>query len=89
MFCEKEGVLKYFPDLTGKHLCWSFFLINLQVFNGTYFEENLRTASKKINICLIVKVLFFRRIKLLNRSVNKKIRHVQKFHIRSHVAQEF
>ena len=27
----KIGVLKTFPILTGKHLCWSLFLIKLQV----------------------------------------------------------
>ena len=28
----KKAVLKNFVILTGKHLCWSFFLIKLQVF---------------------------------------------------------
>ena len=42
--------------------------MKLQVFKSTYFT----TASKKINICLIVEVLLFHRIKLLNSNVNKK-----------------
>ena len=28
-FCKK-GVLKSFANFTGKHLCWSLFLIKLQ-----------------------------------------------------------
>ena len=27
----KKVVLKHFTNLTGKHLCWSFFLMKLQV----------------------------------------------------------
>ena len=65
----------------------SLFKIKLQVFKNTYFEELLwTTASKKINICSIVKVLLLRRIKLLKSSVNKKKKHVRKFDVRSHVA---
>ena len=38
-----------------------------------YFEEQMwTTVSKKINICLIVKVILIRRIKLLNNNINKK-----------------
>ena len=33
MFCEK-GAHKNFPDFTGKHMCWSLFLVKLQVFPG-------------------------------------------------------
>ena len=28
----KQGVLKSFVNFTGKHLCWSLYLITLQVF---------------------------------------------------------
>ena len=42
----KKGVLKNFAKLTGKHLCQSLFLINLQAF----FTEHLRaTASLGIS----------------------------------------
>ena len=68
IFCEKKRFLKNLANFTGKHLCWSLFLMKLQVFKSTYFT----TASKKINICLIVEVLLFHRIKLLNSNVNKK-----------------
>ena len=53
--------------------------MKLQVFDSTYFE-----ASKKINICLIVKVLLLRRVKLLNNNVIKEKKHVRKFDIRIH-----
>ena len=49
----KKSVLKNLANFTGKHLCWRLFLIKLQAF----CEHLLTTASKKINICLIVKVL--------------------------------
>ena len=39
----KKTVLKNFEIFLGKHLCWSFFLIN-EVFKNTYFEEHLRTT---------------------------------------------
>ena len=29
----KKAVLKYFAIFTGKHLCWSLFLIKLQTLN--------------------------------------------------------
>ena len=44
--------------------------------------------SKKTNICLIVKALLLRRIKILNSNANKKKKYVQKFDARSHVTQE-
>ena len=31
LFCKK-GVLRNFANFTGKHLCWSLFLIELQTF---------------------------------------------------------
>ena len=69
----KKCILKNFANFTVKRLCWSLFLVKLQVFKNTYFEEHLwMTASKKIDICLIVKVISHRRAKLLNSDVNKK-----------------
>ena len=53
----KKGVLKKIGNFTGKYLCWSFFLIKLQlrvlsyeiceIFKNTYFEEHLRTTTAK------------------------------------------
>ena len=58
VFCKKKGFLKNFADFTGKHLCWSLFLITLQgeivqhkcsevceTFKNTYFEEYLQTSA--------------------------------------------
>ena len=41
----KKGVFKNFANFTGKHLCWSLFLITLQVFRPApllerYFFRN-------------------------------------------------
>ena len=85
----KKHFLKNLANFTGKHLCWSLFLMKLQVFKNTYFEKHLwTTASKKTNICLIVEVLLLRRIKLLNSNVNKKKNHVRKFDVRSHMTRD-
>ena len=55
----QKGVLKKFPNTTGKLLCWSLFIIILdyketatqvfsceisEIFQMTYFEEHLRTT---------------------------------------------
>ena len=75
----KKCFLKNVANFTGKYLCWSLFLIKLQVFKNTYFEEHLwTTACKNINICLLFKVLFLCRIKILNSNGNKKKKHVRK-----------
>ena len=45
----RYGVLKNFANFTEKHLCWSLFLIEMQVFTceiceifkNTFFEERL------------------------------------------------
>ena len=49
----KKATQKNFAVFTGKQLCWSFFLIKLQVFSceycailkNIYFEEHLCTAA--------------------------------------------
>ena len=43
--------------LTGKHLCWSLFVIlSIAIFQSTYFEEHLQTAtSEKVFIKIIYK----------------------------------
>ena len=47
----KEGIPKSFVNLTGKHLCWSLFLIKLQVFKKTFFEEHIFWRTS-VNYCL-------------------------------------
>ena len=52
VFCKKAAV-KNFAIFTGKHLCWSFYLVKLWIFSceycaifkNTYFEEQLSTAA--------------------------------------------
>ena len=84
-FCFRENKSSHRNVLWKKKCsCWSYFLIKLQAFC-----EYLGTiASKKIDICLTIKVLLLRRINLLNNNVNKKKKHVRKFYVRSHVTQE-
>ena len=46
MCSVKEDVLKNFANFTGKHLCWSLFLIKLQkIFKNIYSEVYLRTSA--------------------------------------------
>ena len=50
-----RGVLKNFAKFTGKHLCWSLFLIklHLQIYYSTH--------AFSCEICEIVKKTFFHR----------------------------
>ena len=43
LFCKK-GVLRNFADFTGKHLCWSFFLTELQEVCN-FIKKRLRHRS--------------------------------------------
>ena len=38
----KIGVLKNFANFTGKHLCWSLFLINLQAKALNFIKKRLQ-----------------------------------------------
>ena len=40
----KIGALKNFAIFTGKHLCWSLFLIKLQAFRARGLKASFRTA---------------------------------------------
>ena len=48
VFCKKAA-LKNFAIFTGKHLCWSLFLIKLQAFRC--FSMNIAKTSILRNIC--------------------------------------
>ena len=50
LFCKK-GILKNFAVFTGKHLCWSLFLIKMQSFRPVNIAKFLRTRIMK-NICV-------------------------------------
>ena len=69
----KKDFLKNFANFTGEHLCWSLFLIKLQVFKSatwcfpmkifgifknTYFEEHLQTTAS-VHENVIKKILIF------------------------------
>ena len=78
----KIGVPKNFVTFTGKHLCWSLFLIKLQafrlipirvfsceyceIFKNTYFEEYLPTAASVDRLRKMVFGLVFLTISLHN-----------------------
>ena len=72
-FCKKDTITGFFLWI---YLCEYISFI-------FYFF-----VSDKIDICLIVKVLLLRRIKVLNKNLNKIKNHVRKFDVRSHVTQE-
>ena len=61
---HKKAVPKHFPIFTGKHQCWSLFLIKLvffceycKTFKNTYFEEHLRTTASVV-FTLVTTVLW-------------------------------
>ena len=61
VFCNK-GVLKHFAIFTGKHLCWSLFLINLQTRRpepATSLKRNSNTGVFPVNIAKFLRTLFF------------------------------
>ena len=55
----KIGVLKNFANFTGKHLCWSLFLINLQAFrSATLLNKDSNTGVILWNLQNISKLFF-------------------------------
>ena len=42
----KKAVLKNFAIFTGKHLCWSLFLVKLQAFRPFYRTPMVATSGK-------------------------------------------
>ena len=55
----KRGVLKYFANFTGNHLCWSLFIIKLQVLQRSLKETPTQVFSGKIyeifvNFCFCI-----------------------------------
>ena len=59
VFCKK-GVLRNFAKFTGKHLCWSFFLIKLQVWClATLLIKRLWQKVFSCQFCKISKITFF------------------------------
>ena len=56
----KIGVLKNFANFTGKHLCWSLFLINLQAKALNFIKKRLQPGVF-CEICEIFQNIFFYR----------------------------
>ena len=49
LFCKKKVVLRTFANFTGKHLCWSLLLLELQTFSPTtLLKRDSITDVKKI-----------------------------------------
>ena len=55
----KIDALRKFAKHTGKQLCWSLFLINLQALPGTLFKNRLQ------HMCVLVKFATFVRMRFL------------------------
>ena len=43
-FSAKQGVLKNFANFTGKHRCWSLFLIKLQARSAALLKRDSSTG---------------------------------------------
>ena len=68
----KIGDLKHFTIFTGKILCWSLFLINLQAFwPATFLQLYCRTLTQVLSCeyCTIFKNSFFYRTPLVAASL--------------------
>ena len=56
----KKGVFKNLRKFTGKHLCWSLFLIKLRVFRpATLLNSDSNTQIFSCTICEIFKNTYF------------------------------
>ena len=55
----KTGVLKNFAIFTGKHLCWSRFLIKFQYWRPAFlFKKRLQHRSFYVNIAKFLRTAF-------------------------------
>ena len=57
---SKKGVLKNFEKFRGKHLCWSLFLKNLQVWGLQLYLKEAPAQVFSSEICHVFKKLFRR-----------------------------
>ena len=46
----KKGVLEKFTNFTGKHLCWSHFLIKLQAYSPALLKTDSNTGASLWNL---------------------------------------
>ena len=54
------GVLKNFAIFTGKHLCWSLFLIKLQVLACDFIKKRLQHRCFPVTIAKFLGAAFFK-----------------------------
>ena len=57
--CLKNGVLKYFENFIGKHLCWSFFLIIAGIQACSFYYKDTLTLMFSYGNCKILKNTYF------------------------------
>ena len=56
----KKAVFNNFAKFTGKHLCWNFFLINLQAFRlATLLKKKLQRRYFPVNFAKLLKNIYF------------------------------
>ena len=68
-FSVKKGVLKNFASFTGKHPCWSLFLIKLQAFRVATLLKETPTQVFSSEICEIFKNTYFEEFLRMTASV--------------------
>ena len=55
----KQGVLKNFPNFTGKNLCWSLFLIKLLFWGPATLLKKTPTQVVSCKVCKLFKNNYF------------------------------
>ena len=61
VFCKK-GVLENFSSFTGKHLCWSLYLIKLQVFMPATLLKTLQHRYFHVKFTKFLRTLILKNI---------------------------
>ena len=89
----KIGVVKSFANFTGKHLCWSLFLKNLQGESLQFHKERLQHrcfSSKKQSRCLVVNQaghdLYFDYLLIHQRHIKNLIKYLRWSFLRKQLA---
>ena len=54
---SKQVFLKYFTIFTGKHLCWSLFLIKLQAWRPLLKRDSNTNLSKSLRVAIFIEHL--------------------------------
>ena len=54
----KIGVLETFTDFTGKHLCWSLFLIKLQAYACNFIKRRIQNKCFPVKFAKFLKTPF-------------------------------